>query len=85
MATVVFQSTLLACHVARCCTWVSAMHRWTVKSGESGESGGENYFGPEIEVESHGGKYLTRLRLVVSCGPFYLTTFQNIYSRKSVI
>ena len=30
---------------------------------ESGESGGENYFGPEIEVESH--------------GPFYLTTFHG--------
>ena len=26
---------------------------------ESGESGGENYFGPEIEVESHGPFYLT--------------------------
>ena len=75
MATVVFQSTLLACHVARCC---SAMQETQMamdsESGESGESGGENYFGPEIEVESHGRKIF---RLVVSCGPFYLTTFHG--------
>ena len=40
MATVVFQSTLLASHVARCCAWVSALQETQMdsESSESGES-----------------------------------------------
>ena len=69
---------------------VGVSHQMDSESCVSGESGGENYFGPEIEVESHGRKRFNKAQVsgeLWSILPDHISWLYKIYTvetRKSV-